>query len=372
MKKPIWKLSLIATGCAAVSFVAVSAEDFSSMKPNIAAAQVELEIKNHENSSKEIENIEQKIYEIEEESSKNTEETSKEEGVAAASIDSTNDDTEKIEKLKESAEKEKLEKNISSFYLESGDEIVSKQTGAVDYQSYRMNCNIAVRDGYMNYLNAASEEIKEKLAEEEAKLSKGYTTGIETESLSAQLASLEAQKYTAQRQKELLLNQLEENGGSYDGFEITVDLSVLDADYYQNFLSSSTKKKEYENQIRVFGEYIQTPHQDNDKVELQMQLAQLQLADYESQLNMYVTEMITTYDTKKNESDAKQKEIEVQMKKLNAVQKLYDKGKVTKASIAEAATNLEKLKYEQIQMAEAANLSRCILDNQIEGQTIQQ
>ncbi len=383
MRKAINKLFFLFIGCTCIPLVSLATEDRNTIGYETTAAQAAVDEINYQKSAEKIGKLQQKLSELEDRKNSEmlageevkslgngVEEGAEEVSPANMPIDNINIE-EEIEEIKKSIEEEQVQNSLDEIRAKSSADQVSKKASEVDFQSYRMNCNIAVKDAYLTYLDSAIAEMEEKQKVEEAKLSKGYTTSIETESISAQLNSLKAQQYTSQRQKEVLLNNLNENGGSYEGFGIAADLPTLDSGYYENFLSVSTKKKEYESQISVYSNYLQTPHEDNDRVTLQMQLVQLQLADYESQLNTYVNEMMMNYETLKNESDAKQGEIDVQIKKVDALQKLFDKGKVTKTEVAEANTYLEKLRYEQIQLAGQANIAKCILDNQIEGQSLQ-
>lgn len=383
MKKSIHRLFFVLVGCILVPIVALATEEGNTIGYGTAAMEAAIDEINYQKSSEKVEKLQQRLSELEKTQIVGSEEKENFKNEEIEGLDISNEFSgvsmssnnlnliEEIEDTKKNIEEAQVENSLNEIRAKSSmDEAVRKNREA-DYQSYRINCNIAVKDAYLIYLNTAISELEIKLNAEEAKLSKGYTTGIETESIDAQLVSLNAQCYTAERQKELLLDNLNDNGGSYEEFSISTDLPSLDQNYYEEFLAVSNKKKEYESQISVYKDYLQSEHDDNDRVTLQMQLAQLQLADYESQLRVYVKEMMINYETKKNESDAKQKEIDVQNKKIDAIQKLLDKGKVTKTDVAAESTNLEKLKYEQIQLAGQASIARCILDNQIEGQSLQ-
>lgn len=375
MRKSLNKIAAVFVGCISIPVVAMAVDGETARGYEAVAAQAAVDDFNFQKSSEKIEKLQQKLAELEE--MKNTgggeAEGQELDGKPAAQnrIREAIYIADEIESTKREIEEEQIQKSLNEIRAKSSADQVVRKSSEVDYQSYRINCSIAIKDARIAYLDAAIKEQEEKLKDEEAKLSKGYSTNIEKESISAQLDSLNAQKYTTEREKEVLLNHLNDNGGSYEGFEITTDLPDLETDYYEVFSGVSTKKKEYESQISVYSEYLQNPHDDNDKVMLQLQLVKLQLADYESQLRIYIDEMTMGYETKKNESDAKQGEINVQMKKIETVQKLLEKGKVTKTDMAVENTSLEKLKYEQIQLAGQASIARCILDNQIEGQSLQ-
>jgi len=236
------------------------------------------------------------------------------------------------------------------------------------------NClQVLLYDSQLSYISLQVSELQDKLEIEQAKFSLGYTTSISVDDINSKLLSKQTEYDTVQSQQEILKEKIQLNGGDYSGYELSCSYSKISDDYYNEFINNSTQRKYYDNQITSYTIYLNTLSalgENYKTAQLQIDLAGLNKQQYENDLKIYTKQMVMAYNNTVSQIEAKDAEIAVCEKKIQASRLLYEKGKNQKIQITELITQSEQLKYEKQNMIYRLCLIDYILKNKIENQSV--
>lgn len=378
MKKAKINGALLIMAVAAFPMAVLAMDLGSTPKYRMAAVQAELDLKTYKEASlkatmeqEQIAALEVRIKEAQDDKIK-AESEGNPIGVlnAEAIIEST---TAELKNVKTSSIESQLQVDLASYYSDYKEERIQQQENVLYFNNYRTCCDLKIIDVQIEYQQAVVSELEEKLNIEKEKRLKGYTTQIAVNDISAQLQSARVQSDSLIEQRKFLMESLNTGGGDDKEFENKKELKALRTDYQAAFLNRSTQKTYYDNQVQSYMIYLERMNgseENLDQISLQLELVQLQSLDYETQLGLYVKQMIMAYNSLRNSSLAKDGEIKVQNEKIAALQELVHFGKVQNVNVTEAKTNLKKLEYERQQLISQGSIAYYILENQIEGQTL--
>lgn len=253
------------------------------------------------------------------------------------------------------------------------DVLIAKEAEEQNYELYRSQLNAQLADAKLEYLAALEAEWTEKYGIEEKKLELGYSTALAVAEVGSRYHSVRLQIESAEDLKAFCMDVITLHGGTYQEIAVSETWEPLEGDYVQSFLAGSAQKVSYEQQIvgYTLSLLAATPGTEEAIIlEKQLQLAQLNLAQYEIDLQLYVKDLQLQYaDIGRSVADL-DTQIKIAEMQITNAKLLLEKGKITEMQLTELENELNRLKYERLSLIYDAQAILYILTHQIEGKAV--
>lgn len=253
------------------------------------------------------------------------------------------------------------------------DVLIAKETEKQNYELYRAQLNAQLVDARLEYLTALESEWAEKCTIEEKKLELGYTTSLAVEEVKSQHSAVQLQIESANDMKAFYIDAIALYGAEYQEISVSEAWEPLGADYVDSFLAGSAQKLSYEHQIAGYMFSLLTVTAGTEEaimLEKQLQLAQLNLAQYEIDLQLYVKNLQLQYaDIGRSVADL-DTQIKIAEMQIDNAKLLLEKGKITEIQLTGLENELNGLKYERLSLMYDAKAILYILTHQIEGKAV--
>lgn len=253
------------------------------------------------------------------------------------------------------------------------DMLLVKEVEVQNYDLYRMQLNVQLADAKLEYLTALESEWAKKCAIEEKKLELGYSTSLAVEEVKSQHSAVQLQIESAEELRVFYVDALVLYGAEYQEISVSEEWEPLGADYVESFLASSAQKLSYEQQIAEYMLSLLTVTAGTEEaimLEKQLQLAQLNLAQYEIDLQLYVKDLQLQYADIGRSVAELDNQIKIAEMQIANAKLLLEKGKITEIQLTELENELIGLKYERLSLMYDAKAILYILTHQIEGKVV--
>lgn len=295
-----------------------------------------------------------------------------------------------------------MQNKLSELYEEYSDKIVLEQKNKLKYETYKTLCEINGYEMQEDYLQMLVKQKRDNLDVIRKSLEIGYATEndvfsseVEYEKVKSELASCE-NNYTT------LVNRLEKKSGNkLSKFSVNIfeNKDYESEKYLKQFKQQSFYSEYYLKQSEIYGEYSElldelTKHMDKEYTknkyrflfgdnedffdrtykyisdekkyyENESEIHKLNSKKYSFESELYITESCGNLTTLLSRRTAKLAEIKAAENSYAIAQKLLNEGRINELNLIESRSNLQKVRYELLQIETEILVINFALENGI-------
>lgn len=295
-----------------------------------------------------------------------------------------------------------MQNKLSELYEEYSDKIVENQKNKLKYETYKALCEINAIKSQKEYFKMLLKQKKSELTIVQESFKIGYATENEFLTAKSEYETAKSELLGCESNYNILVKRLEkESGNNLCDFSLSfyVDEKIEIEEYltllkkkgfygeyylkqseiygeYSKLLDELTKQmdKEYkQNQYRFlfkdnedfFDRTYKYISDEKNYYENESKIFKLSSEKYSPKLELYVAESCENINTLLLRRTAKLAEIKAAENSYTIAQKLLNEGRINELNLIESQSNLQKVRYELLQIETEILVIKFALDNGI-------
>ena len=295
-----------------------------------------------------------------------------------------------------------MQNKLSELYKEYSDKIVLEQKNKLKYEIYKKLCEIKLCESQTEYLKMLSKQKKTELNVTQESFEIGYATENEVLLAESGYKTAKSELAVCENNYAALVNRIEkESGNTLTDFSLIFSAAPKyeSKKYLEQFKKQSFYSEYYFKQSNIYEEYSEllnklvkqmnkeyTKNQytflfsDNEDFfdstykyisdekkyyENESEIYKLDSEKYSFESELYITESCSNLNTLLSRRTAKLAEIKAAEDSYAIAQKLLNEGRINELNLIESQSNLQKIRYELLQIETEILVIKFALENGI-------
>lgn len=250
-------------------------------------------------------------------------------------------------------ETESVVSSGDSFVLDYYDVLLEEKEGQQQYNIYKNQLQTQLLELQLAYLSDLEKEWAQKCGAEAKKLEMGYAIPVTVKEAEGQHAAVLLEIESVKEKQDYCMEAIALYGGVYQEIFVLEECEPLTGDYTELFLEGSAQVLYYDQQISGYKAALLNVAQNAEETKIlqkQLQLAMMEKAQYEINVELYVKELQLQYRDIERKIADKDNKITVAELRVNNAALLYEKGKITEIELTEIKNELHRLQYERTEL----------------------